>query len=87
MSNFSPYPITDSEYYSSGDKPIHKNESIGNCFQTQGYIPSIEPNTTVGYNKPINELCKDISGVNNELYKGTSIWNNMRNRKSLVKDY
>lgn len=87
MSNFSPYPIIDSDFYSSGEKNVFKDTTLGNCLNNQEYKTTIEPNTSVGYHKPINELCKDISGGNSELFKGGSIWNNMTKRKSLVKDY
>ena len=72
---------------SIGYKTLYKDTTTGNCLNTQGYTTTMEPNTTAGYHKPINELCKDISGGNNNLYQGASIWNNMTKRKSLVKDY
>ena len=82
MNNFSPYPISDSKFYTTEDKTLYKDTTTGNCLNTQGYTTTMEPNTTAGYHKPINELCKDISGGNNNLYQGASIWNNMTKRKS-----
>lgn len=87
MNNFSPYPITESTFYSTENQTLYKDNNSGNCLNTQGYTKTMEPNTTVGYHKPINELCKDIAGENNTLHQGASIWNNMTKRKSLVKDY
>lgn len=87
--NYSPYPITDSNFNKTGEKNVFKKSSQ-NCYPTQGYITKEIPSIDMGFHKPLSENCTLITG---QLSKGptevssVSPWNNMTKRKSIVKDY
>ena len=89
--NFSIYPIKDSNFYNTGEKIINQ-EPVNTCLPTQGYSPKpCRINVSSGYNKPLNEVYKQIhysiAAKNPEKICNDSPWNNMTRRKSLVKDY
>jgi len=89
--NFSTYPIKDSNFYNTGEKIISQ-ESVNTCLPTQGYSSRpCKVNLSSGYNRPLNEECKEIhysiATKDPETLCNDSPWNNMTRRKSLVKDY
>ena len=87
--NYSPYPITDSNFNKTGEKNVFKKSSQ-NCYPTQGYITKEIPSIDMGFHKPLSGNCTLITG---QLSKGptevssVSPWNNMTKRKSIVKVY
>ena len=85
------YPIKNSPFTSkSNNNQLFTTDKGGNnCFPTQGYQESCQPNVIYGYHKPLNEKCPIITGnLNYGPDNGCmSPWNNMTKRKSLVKDY
>jgi hypothetical protein len=84
--NYSKYP-SDNDTYFSNQSGSSYNQKM-NCMNTNVFKPVIEPSVTFGYNKPISEACIYTGGImkyqpsNN----GSSIWNNLTKRKSLVKE-
>lgn len=89
--NFSIYPVKDSDFYNTGDKVIGE-KNVNSCLPTQGYSPnSCKIDVSSGYNKPLNEVYKQIhysiAAKNPEKICNDSPWNNMTRRVSLVKDY
>ena len=89
--NFSIYPVKDSDFYNTGDKVIGE-KNVNSCLPTQGYSPnSCKIDVSSGYNKPLNEVYKDIhysiATKDPDKICTDSPWNNMTRRKSLVKDY
>lgn len=89
--DFSIYPVKGSKFYNTGDKVISE-QKVNSCLPTQGYSQtSCKIDVTDGYNKPLNEVCKDIhysiATKDPEKLCNDSPWNNMTRRISLVKDY
>jgi hypothetical protein len=99
-STYSTYPITNSLFTNTQKvktkdgtlKPLVSTittKKSNNCFPTQGYKESCQPDVMYGYHKPLNESCTAITGQINNSPDNicSSPWNNMTKRKSLVKDY
>jgi len=89
--DFSIYPVKDSNFYNTGDKVISEKK-VNSCLHTQGYShTSCKIDVSSGYNKPLNEVCKEIHYSIATKDPGEicndSPWNNMTRRISLVKDY
>lgn len=88
--NYSDYPSTNAEFYERTDKiNIFKPNENKNCFITHKLVKTTEPKVEYGYHKPLNEICPMITGQlnNGPEMNGSSLWNNMTRRKSIVKDY
>ena len=88
---FSLYPVKDSNFYNTGRKVIGDTK-VNSCLPTQGYSPApCKIDLSSGYNKPLNEECKEIHYSISEKDPvnlcNDSPWNNMTKRISLVKDY
>ena len=89
--DYSIYPIKSSDFYNTGE-PVINNDSVNACLPTQGYNSNtFKIDVSTGYNKPLNEVCKEkhysIAQKDPGNLSNDSPWNNMTRRKSLVKDY